>query len=109
MTEQEELIEQVNNLQKCMSEQRAEHRQKMTDLKGSLYSANKRIEGFKFKIAELEKEQPIRDLKQQAKGVEDAIKETVSDLYRLPLRDVGDLYHYATVLRDQAKALKEKG
>jgi len=61
------------------------------------------------KIAELEKERDIRDLEQQAKGVEDAIKETVSDLYRLPLRDVGDLYHYATVLRDQAKTLKEQG
>ena len=49
MNREEELIEQVNNLQRCMSEQREENRQRA----GSLYSANKRIEGFKKRIAEL--------------------------------------------------------
>ena len=34
------------------------------------------------RIVELEKERDVRDLEQQAKGVEDAIKETVSYLYR---------------------------
>lgn len=47
--------------------------------------------------------QASRDLEQQAKGVEDSIKATVSGKYRLALREVCELYNYAFELRNQAK------
>jgi hypothetical protein len=70
------------------------------------------------KIAELEKklsnaetmgdrEQSIHNLEQQAKGVEDCIKETANDKYRISLRDTLDLYNYVDQLRKKAKELKE--
>jgi hypothetical protein len=72
------------------------------------------------RIAELEKEKAIgvyhftveeykaHNLEQQAKGVEDCIKETANDKYRISLRDTLDLYNYANELRSQAKLLKSK-
>lgn len=46
-------------------------------------------------------------LEQQAKGVEDAVKATASDKYRLPLRDACELLDYANQLRQQANKLNK--
>jgi hypothetical protein len=54
-----------------------------------------------------ERQQSIRNLEQQAKGVEDCIKETANDKYRISLRDTLDLYNYVDQLRKKAKELKE--
>ena len=63
------------------------------------------------KVAELEKERDVRDLEQQAKGVEDAVtkleRPDVPLAPSLILND--DLLDFAAVLRNQAKALKEQG
>jgi hypothetical protein len=48
------------------------------------------------------------NLEQRVKGVEDCVKETANNKYRLPLRDTLDLYNYANELRSQAKLLKSK-
>lgn len=42
------------------------------------------------------------NLTQQAKGITDAVKATVSNKYRLPLRDACELLDYAEQLRQQA-------
>ena len=68
------------------------------------------------KIAELEKERDIRDLEQQAKGVEDAFNESSRILKSkkyakkayLGIIDLtAELCEYGDNLRNQAKALKE--
>ena len=66
---------------------------------------SKVIAGLEAKIAELEKEQAIRDLEQQASGIEVAVRinlKSYSDPYVVKLMD------RAVELRSQAKALKEK-
>jgi len=82
-------------------------------------------ERLKAKVAEIEKEnkglyvalsmptsedgqlRKIRDLEQQAKGVEDAIHNSLSRLeYALPLVSTTELYSYSSDLREQAKQLK---
>ena len=67
---------------------------------------SKVIAGLEAKIAELEKEQAIRDLEQQASGIEVAVRinlKSYSDPYVVKLMD------RAVELRSQAEALKEQG
>ena len=67
------------------------------------------------RIAELEKERAVRDLEQQAKGLEDYVSKTMDNSYILHL-DPEDIHHCilinlnATALRllERAKALKEQ-
>ena len=47
------------------------------------------------------------NLEQQVKGIEDAVKATASDKYRLPLRDACELLDYANQLRQQARELNK--
>ena len=66
-------------------------------------------------ITELEKERAVRDLEQQAKGLEDYVSKTMDNSYILHL-DPEDIHHCilinlnATALRllERAKALKEQ-
>ena len=74
------------------------------------------------RIAELEKElkkkesvilhmlerDEAHNLEQQAKGVEDSIRETANSKFRMGIRGTGDLYNYATELLKQSEALKEQ-
>ena len=66
------------------------------------------------KIAELEKERDVRDLEQQAKGLEDYVSKTMDNSYILhldpevfPQSFLINLNATALRLRNQAKALKE--
>ena len=67
------------------------------------------------RIAELEKERAVRDLEQQAKGLENYVSKTMDNSYILHL-DPEDIHHCilinlnATALRllERAKALKEQ-
>ena len=67
------------------------------------------------RIAELEEERAVRDLEQQAKGLEDYVSKTMDNSYILHL-DPEDIHHCilinlnATALRllERAKALKEQ-
>ena len=67
------------------------------------------------RIAELEKERAVRDLEQQAKGLEDYVSKTMDNSYILHL-DPEDIHHCilinlnATALRllEKAKAIKEQ-
>ena len=68
------------------------------------------------KIAELEKERDVRDLEQQAKGLEDYVSKTMDNSYILhldpevfPQSFLINLNATALRLRNQAKALKEQG
>ena len=67
------------------------------------------------KIAELEKERDVRDLEQQAKGLEDYVSKTMDNSYILhldpevfPQSFLINLNATALRLRNQAKALKEQ-
>ena len=82
-----------------------------------IYTDNSRVidglilrnEKLEAKIAELEKERDVRDLEQQAKGVEDAV--TKLERPDVPLAPTlilsDDLLDFAGDLRNQAKALKD--
>ena len=67
------------------------------------------------RIGELEEERAVRDLEQQAKGLEDYVSKTMDNSYILHL-DPEDIHHCilinlnATALRllERAKALKEQ-
>ena len=67
------------------------------------------------RIAELEKERAVRDLEQQAKGLENYVSKTMDNSYILHL-DPEDIHHCilinlnATALRllERARALKEQ-
>ena len=66
-------------------------------------------------IAELEKERAVRDLEQQAKGLEDYVSKTMDNSYILHL-DPEDIHHCILInlnatafsLLERAKALKEQ-
>ena len=89
----------------------------VTDNSAVIATLNKRIENLERynaglanesceqqrKIAELEKERDTRDLEQQAKGVEDLARESYSGMTAVWM------IAYADRLKDEAKALKDKG
>ena len=60
------------------------------------------------RIAALEKERDIRDLKQQAMGIEDVVNECAHSMEAIQVY-VADLDCRVADLREQAKALKEQG
>ena len=68
---------------------------------------NKVYKVLQDEIAELEKEQAIRDLEQQAMGIEDVVNECAHSMEAIQVY-VADLDCRVADLREQAKALKEQ-
>jgi hypothetical protein len=75
------------------------------------HSFKQRHEAGNRAIAQLEKERDIRDLEQQAKGIEDAVNKLEQpDVPGAPVLIINyDLLEFASVLRNKAKALKDQG
>tara|TARA_R110002153_G_scaffold247025_1_gene402995 strand:- start:197 stop:643 length:447 start_codon:yes stop_codon:yes gene_type:complete len=91
------------------------HKMRIAELEKTCKSRSDTIIEYSIKIAELEKERAVRDLEQQAKGLEDYVSKTMDNSYILHL-DPEDIHHCilinlnATALRllERAKALKEQ-